>query len=113
MAAIAAYNDFWDLAACRSADPDIFFPVSDAGPGQAEIVKAKAVCAGCQVRAQCLEYALSTRQVHGVWGGTSETERRLMAAARERVTRPAVSWRSRARTARPAAAPVSTSKARL
>lgn len=113
MAAIAAYSEFWDLAACQSADPDIFFPVSDAGPGQAEIARAKAVCTGCQVRARCLEYALVTRQAHGVWGGTSEGERRLMIAARDRASRTVVSWHPRDRSARAVATPGRKQKARL
>ena len=113
MAAIAAHSDFWDLAACQSADPDIFFPVSDAGPGQAEIARAKAVCAGCPVRAHCLEYALSTRQAHGVWGGASEGERRLMVAARDRASRTVLSWSSRDRSARAVATSGSKQKARL
>ena len=41
---------------------------------------AKSVCARCQVRKQCLSYALATGPVHGVWGGTSEDERRHLAS---------------------------------
>jgi len=66
-------------AACRDTpDPGVFFPASagDAMAGQAE--EAKAVCAACPVRAVCLRYALATRQEFGVWGGTTETERRAM-----------------------------------
>ena len=69
--------DWWRLAACRSADPDLFFPVSSAGPGREEVARAKEVCASCLVRRQCLQFALATRQAHGVWGGTTEEERRL------------------------------------
>jgi WhiB family redox-sensing transcriptional regulator len=47
---------------------------------------AKAVCAACRVRRQCLQYALATHQLHGVWGGTSEDERQLQ-ARREREQR--------------------------
>jgi WhiB family transcriptional regulator, redox-sensing transcriptional regulator len=68
-------------AACREADPDIFFPVSPAGPGRDEVARAKALCAGCQVRRQCLQFALATHQAHGVWGGTTEEERRLRVPA--------------------------------
>ena len=39
---------------------------------------AKAICAGCVVSRECLRYALENRQDHGVWGGTSEEERKLM-----------------------------------
>jgi WhiB family transcriptional regulator, redox-sensing transcriptional regulator len=70
-------RDWWDSAACRTADPDLFFPVSSVGPGRDEVARAKEVCAGCRVRRQCLQFALATRQAHGVWGGTTEEERRL------------------------------------
>jgi WhiB family redox-sensing transcriptional regulator len=73
------HRDWWDAAACRTVDPDLFFPVSAAGPGGDEIARAKAMCAGCQVRRQCLHFALTTRQLHGVWGGLTEEERRLLA----------------------------------
>jgi WhiB family transcriptional regulator, redox-sensing transcriptional regulator len=68
--------DWRDHAACRFADPELFFPVSPAGPSldQAER-RARAVCATCPVRRECLQFALATRQAHGVWGGMSERER--------------------------------------
>jgi WhiB family redox-sensing transcriptional regulator len=43
-----------------------------------QLARAKAVCARCPVAAQCLDYALATGQQHGVWGGTSEEERKAM-----------------------------------
>ena len=64
-----------DLAACVSADPDLFFPVSSQGPGSDQLKHAKRICQGCRVRLDCLTFALRTRQAHGVWGGTSEEER--------------------------------------
>ena len=73
----AERRDWWRSAACQEADPELFFPVAPHGPGAGEIARAKAVCAGCQVRRECLQYALATRQLHGVWGGTTEDERRL------------------------------------
>lgn len=63
------------LAACRSAEPDLFFPVSSSGKSLEQVNEAKAVCARCLVRRQCLAFALLTRQVHGIWGGLSEQER--------------------------------------
>lgn len=72
-----ARRDWWQAAACRTADPDIFFPVSAHGPGEEDIARAKEVCAECSVRRQCLQFALATHQMHGVWGGTTEEERRL------------------------------------
>jgi WhiB family transcriptional regulator, redox-sensing transcriptional regulator len=69
-------NKHWrSLAACRSADPDLFFPISPSGQSTAQVAQAKAICAGCQVRPECLAFALRTHQVHGVWAGLSEQER--------------------------------------
>src|ERR1700722_15806049 len=70
-------RDWWRSAACREMDPELFFPVGARGPGAGEIDRAKAVCAGCLVRRQCLQYALATHQMHGVWGGTTEEERQV------------------------------------
>lgn len=67
------------LAACRHADPELFFPVSESGPSLHQVTMAKAICTGCPVRAQCLAFALGTRQEYGVWGGMSEQERRQRA----------------------------------
>jgi WhiB family redox-sensing transcriptional regulator len=79
-------HDWWRWAACREADPELFFPVAANGPGAREIARAKAVCAACRVRRPCLQYALATHQLHGVWGGTSEDERQLQ-SRREREQR--------------------------
>ncbi len=51
------------VAACRSADPDLFFPISDSGPALEQAVEAKAICATCRVRRECLAFALRTEQV--------------------------------------------------
>ena len=75
-------RDWWESAACLEADPELFFPVAEHGPGKDEIARAKEVCAACRVRRQCLQFALATRQAHGVWGGTTEEERRLGAPSR-------------------------------
>ena len=65
-------------AACRKADPDLFFPISGAGPARVQVERAKAVCAGCTVRGDCLRYALAAGPLQGVWGGLTEEERRLL-----------------------------------
>ena len=70
--------EWWSRAACRFADPDLFFPISQSGPAATQIRRAKAVCAECAVRSDCLRYALAADPVHGVWGGMSEQERRLL-----------------------------------
>jgi WhiB family redox-sensing transcriptional regulator len=70
--------DWRSLSACRETDPELFFPLSAWGPGQAQIGSAKAICARCEVRPDCLRFALRSGQEFGVWGGTSEDERRVM-----------------------------------
>jgi WhiB family redox-sensing transcriptional regulator len=62
----------WMLkAACREHQPTEFFPSDGVG-----VEVAKRVCRDCPVRLECLEYALTERIDHGVWGGCSERERR-------------------------------------
>lgn len=65
-------------AACRDEDPELFFPIGDAGPALAQIEEAKQVCGSCRVSSACLEWAIESNQESGVWGGLSEDERRLM-----------------------------------
>lgn len=70
-------NDDWRHdAACRDEDPELFFPLSEFGPGARQAAEAKAVCARCPVRAQCLDYALHTGLDFGIFGGATEAERR-------------------------------------
>jgi WhiB family redox-sensing transcriptional regulator len=94
-------RDWRLLAACRHADPDLFFPVSGSGPSLDQVIQAKVICAGCPVRLQCLAFALATRQDHGVWGGMSEEERR----PRQGKRLPGPDTRARPRRASPAADP--------
>jgi WhiB family transcriptional regulator, redox-sensing transcriptional regulator len=61
-------------AACRWADPELFFPLSESGQALEQIAEAKAICSRCPVRRQCLEFALRTRP-YGIWGGLTELER--------------------------------------
>jgi len=78
----AAADEDWRLqAACRHTDPDLFFPVGTTGPAIDQIESAKAVCRACDVQGPCLEFALATNQEAGVWGGTSEEERRKLRKA--------------------------------
>ena len=63
------------VGACLNADPDLFFPISSAGPAEQQIVRAKVICAGCGVRRECLEFALAHDQVYGIWGGTTSQDR--------------------------------------
>jgi WhiB family transcriptional regulator, redox-sensing transcriptional regulator len=69
-----------DYANCRGADADLFFPERGASTR-----KAKAICAACEVRAECLDYAVDMGEKFGIWGGLSERERRRV--RRERTQR--------------------------
>jgi WhiB family redox-sensing transcriptional regulator len=60
-------------ANCMGVDPDLFFPERGASTRE-----AKAVCRGCVVREECLEYALANGEKFGIWGGLSERERRRL-----------------------------------
>jgi WhiB family redox-sensing transcriptional regulator len=64
--------------ACGEVDPELFFPVGGrAGSAARQAEAAKAVCGRCVVRVNCLSYALETMP-EGIWGGTSEEERRAV-----------------------------------
>jgi WhiB family transcriptional regulator, redox-sensing transcriptional regulator len=82
-----AWDESWrPLAACKGEDASFFF-----APGYFERRqqkddrerKAKALCARCEVREECLEYALGIREGHGVWGGLNEMERRAVLRQRD------------------------------
>ena len=60
-----------DLANCRGADPDLFFPERGASTRT-----AKGICRECSVQAECLEFAIVSSEKFGIWGGMSERERR-------------------------------------
>lgn len=69
-------SDWRAAGACRSADPDLFFPIATAfAVTTAQVMKAQRICAGCGVRQQCLDFAMQNGEVHGVWGGTTPEER--------------------------------------
>lgn len=72
------YKDWRDEACCRDTDPEQFFPVGNAWDVVRIVDAAKAVCGPCPVREACLQYAVETNQDTGVWGGTSEEERRKL-----------------------------------
>ena len=63
------------LAACADYDPDLFFPIGSSRPASRQTERAKAVCAKCPVRLECLDWAQTTGQTHGVWGGLDEEQR--------------------------------------
>lgn len=63
---------------CQYEPPSTFFPSDGVG-----VEHAKKICAECPVKEPCLEYALEQRIDHGVWGGTSERQRRRILKARK------------------------------
>jgi WhiB family transcriptional regulator, redox-sensing transcriptional regulator len=71
-------DEWWGLAACRDAEPEVFFPISATAASRDTVQRAKAVCSSCPVQSQCLSYALRHRQEQGIWGGLTEDERRLL-----------------------------------
>ena len=71
--------DWRHRALCRDEDPELFFPIGTTGPAASQVDEAKQVCRRCTVVEPCLEWALETGQDAGVWGGTSEDERRVLA----------------------------------
>ncbi|MHB1923365.1 MAG: WhiB family transcriptional regulator [Acidimicrobiales bacterium] len=65
-------------ASCRLMPAEMFFPVGTSGVAVEDLAAAKAVCAVCDVRVACLDYAVETRQEFGIWGGADEEERRSL-----------------------------------
>ncbi len=65
-------------AACRDADPDLFFPIGTAGNSLRQVDQAKRICRRCLAQNQCLAWALENGITDGVWGGTTENERRAI-----------------------------------
>ena len=82
-------KSWFEHAACRDADRQLFFePDGEAGKGRASRIQAaKAVCAGCPVRRECLLFALAAPEHYGIWGGFTARER--AALKRRRPVRPA------------------------
>ena len=72
-----------DQALCAEVDTEIFFP--EKGGSTRE---AKQVCRSCEVRAQCLEFALDRDERFGIWGGVSERERRRLKRGRPAASAP-------------------------
>lgn len=72
----AEEQDWQERALCAQTDPEAFFP--EKGGSTRE---AKRICSGCEVRAECLDYALAHDERFGIWGGLSERERRRLRRA--------------------------------
>lgn len=82
-------EEWREVGSCRQLDTGLFFPIGQTGEAEVKIVRAKKVCVTCPVRQQCLEFAITTNQEYGVWGGHSEEERRVIRRQ----------WRARQRAA--------------
>ena len=70
---VAGELQWQERALCAQTDPEAFFP--EKGGSTRE---AKKICTGCEVKAECLEYALANDERFGIWGGLSERERRKL-----------------------------------
>lgn len=76
----AGYRPAWmRLALCAQTDPDLWFPTWPANA--AMIAPAIATCRQCDVRPECLAYALANNERHGIWGGLTERQRRRAAVS--------------------------------
>ena len=75
--ALGSADYSWRIdAICKDTDPELFFPVGTTGQALLQIDRAKQVCDECPVKIECLDFAIETNQDSGIWGGTSEEERR-------------------------------------
>jgi WhiB family transcriptional regulator, redox-sensing transcriptional regulator len=83
---MTARTDWRDDAACRDADPELFFPIGSAGPALRQIDEAKRICRACPAQTRCLAWALDQEVIDGVWGGTTEDERRVIGSRRRRMS---------------------------
>jgi WhiB family redox-sensing transcriptional regulator len=79
---MAIVTEEWQRhAACKGPKAELFFPppAPERKEERAERERdAKAICASCAVLGDCLQYALKIREAHGIWGGTTELERRAI-----------------------------------
>lgn len=82
--AVASSIEWMSRGACRGVTRDIFFPDSD----QLVSSTAKRLCGRCDVRDECLQYALDQRIEFGIWGGLTEEQRRSIDRRRHRVRCP-------------------------
>jgi WhiB family redox-sensing transcriptional regulator len=75
-------EDDWQMKAeCRGPQAVVFFPPSQFERKEDKLQRenrAKEICIECSVRTDCLDYALSIREPHGIWGGLNEIERKAL-----------------------------------
>ncbi len=79
-------EDAWQVkAACRGPHSALFYPPQQFERKDEKLEReslAKQICATCSVKKECLEYALAIREMHGIWGGLNEVERKQVLARR-------------------------------
>jgi WhiB family redox-sensing transcriptional regulator len=85
----AVFNrEAWrERAACAEVETGAFFPLGQVGAALEQVRQAKRICCGCPVRDACLDFAITTNQEYGVWGGADEEERRSIRRQRRRLGR--------------------------
>lgn len=77
------FHAWRDQAACLDADPEVFFPITTAGPlHDATVNAARGICQSCGVLNDCLNFALAERIDDGIWAATTPEERRRLPATR-------------------------------
>ena len=78
--ALSIMHEIWQVkAACRGPESTTFFPPSfpeRRDERELREARAKQICAACGVQRECLDYALNVREMYGIWGGLTESERR-------------------------------------
>jgi WhiB family redox-sensing transcriptional regulator len=77
--------DWVTSAACRGSHREAFFPPNAIERKEERLEResvAKRICAGCAVQAECLDLALRNHEIHGIWGGLNEDERRAFTRVR-------------------------------
>ncbi|GAB3863220.1 hypothetical protein GCM10028801_30330 [Nocardioides maradonensis] len=72
----AAMPTWWGQANCGSTDPAAFFP--EKGDVRTATLQALKVCKECPVSTQCLQWALDNNELHGIFGGTTPNDRRVL-----------------------------------
>ena len=81
--------EWFDEAACRGLDPNLFFPERNE---MADVAKALKVCYRCPHQTACLEWAINNGETYGVWGGTSASERGKIATLWRKTGRQTDRW---------------------
>jgi WhiB family redox-sensing transcriptional regulator len=81
--------DWRSAAVCRESAPAVFYPGGSPVAVERRTRQALALCTGCPVRQPCLEWALARPEVYGIWGGTTEEQRRARRRQRSLFSRTA------------------------